>query len=57
MRRVMLHRRVLQCLVDAPEVDPGRLVHHARAAGDGTRGGCSGAVLTFTTALGGHVAI
>ena len=34
MRRVMLHRRVLQCLVDAPEVDPGRLVHHARAAGD-----------------------
>jgi len=34
MRRAMLHRRVLQCLVDAPDVDPGRLVHHARAAGD-----------------------
>ena len=34
MRRVMLHRRVLERLVSAPNVDPGRLVHHARSAGD-----------------------
>ena len=34
MRRMMLHRRVLERLAGAPDVDPGRLVHHARSAGD-----------------------
>jgi DNA-binding CsgD family transcriptional regulator/tetratricopeptide (TPR) repeat protein len=35
VRRAELHRRVLQVLIDVPGVDPGRLVHHARLAGDG----------------------
>jgi len=34
MRRMMLHRRILERLVALPDVDPGRLAHHARAAGD-----------------------
>ena len=33
-RRAELHRRVLQRCSTAPGVDPGRLVHHARLAGD-----------------------
>ena len=34
MRRAELHRQVLQVLVDLPDADPGRLVHHAWLAGD-----------------------
>jgi DNA-binding CsgD family transcriptional regulator/tetratricopeptide (TPR) repeat protein len=34
VRRAELHRRVLSVLADVPGVDPGRLVHHARLAGD-----------------------
>ncbi|MEV6442989.1 AAA family ATPase [Amycolatopsis sp. NPDC051716] len=33
-RRAELHRRVLDVLVGVPGIDPGRLVHHARHAGD-----------------------
>jgi predicted ATPase len=34
VRRVALHRQVLRALVDLPDIDPGRLVHHAWLAGD-----------------------
>jgi tetratricopeptide (TPR) repeat protein len=34
VRRVELHQRVLGILADVPDVDPGRLVHHAWLAGD-----------------------
>jgi DNA-binding CsgD family transcriptional regulator/tetratricopeptide (TPR) repeat protein len=34
LRRAELHRQVLQALLDRPDVDPGRLVHHAWLAGD-----------------------
>ena len=33
-RRAILHRRVLNLLSRVADVDPGRLVHHARMAGD-----------------------
>ncbi|GAA3534948.1 AAA family ATPase [Nonomuraea rosea] len=35
-RRVVLHRRALGILADVQGIDPGRLVHHALNAGDGT---------------------
>jgi DNA-binding CsgD family transcriptional regulator/tetratricopeptide (TPR) repeat protein len=35
VRRRDLHQHVLRVLVDVGGVDPGRLVHHARLAGDG----------------------
>jgi DNA-binding CsgD family transcriptional regulator len=34
MRRAELHRQVLQVLMNVPDADPGRLVHHALLAGD-----------------------
>ena len=34
VRRVELHRQVLRALSDLPDIDPGRLVHHAWLAGD-----------------------
>ena len=34
VRRAELHQRVLRVLADVPDVDPGRLVHHAWLAGD-----------------------
>jgi DNA-binding CsgD family transcriptional regulator/tetratricopeptide (TPR) repeat protein len=34
VRRAELHRRVLRVLTEQPDADPGRLVHHARLAGD-----------------------
>ncbi len=49
-RRMELHQRVLEKLVGWPGVDPSRLVHHARAAGDVR------AVLEFGPAAGAAAA-
>jgi DNA-binding CsgD family transcriptional regulator/tetratricopeptide (TPR) repeat protein len=49
-RRTALHRRVLAALVAVPGVDPSRLVHHARLAGD------AGAVLRFGRVAGAGAA-
>ncbi|HEY6747163.1 MAG TPA: AAA family ATPase [Mycobacteriales bacterium] len=46
VRRTALHRRVLAALTAAPGVDPSRLAHHARLAGD------ADAVLRFGRAAG-----
>ena len=49
-RRAALHRRVLETLTAVPGVDPSRLVHHARLAGD------ADAVLRFGQVAGASAA-
>jgi DNA-binding CsgD family transcriptional regulator/tetratricopeptide (TPR) repeat protein len=49
-RRQTLHQRVLRVLSEVPEIDPGRLVHHARLAGD------AAAVLRFGQVAGANAA-
>jgi DNA-binding CsgD family transcriptional regulator/tetratricopeptide (TPR) repeat protein len=49
-RRAALHRRVLDALTAVPGVDPSRLVHHARLAGDAE------AVLRFGLVAGASAA-
>jgi DNA-binding CsgD family transcriptional regulator/tetratricopeptide (TPR) repeat protein/type II secretory pathway predicted ATPase ExeA len=49
-RRIELHGRVLKRLTSLPGVDPSRLVHHARAAGD------SSAILEFGPIAGAEAA-
>ena len=49
-RRAALHRQVLQALAAEPDVDPSRMVHHARLAGD------ADAVLRFGLVAGASAA-
>jgi DNA-binding CsgD family transcriptional regulator/tetratricopeptide (TPR) repeat protein len=50
VRRAEMHQRVLRVLADIPDIDPGRLVHHAWLAGDHE------AVLRFGQIAGGAAA-